>query len=111
MRGRTLDEVKAQLRKVGNGRGDDRDRRAAQGVFSGNRPTSTFLYTSLTPRMLGRLIACYEHKVFTQGVIWNIDSFDQWGVELGKALAGRLVPIVSDRERLHRGPGFIDRRA
>ena len=65
-------------------------------MFEGNRPTSTLLYTSLTPRMLGRLIALYEHKVFTQGVVWNIDSFDQWGVELGKELAGRLVPIVSD---------------
>ena len=64
--------------------------------FSGNRPTSTFLYTSLTPRMLGRLVALYEHKVFTMGVIWNIGSFDQWGVELGKELAGRLVPIVSE---------------
>ena len=95
MRGRTLDEVKAQLQKSGMDAATI-EIVAPHKVFSGNRPTSTFLYTSLTPRMLGRLIACYEHKVFTQGVIWNIDSFDQWGVELGKELAGRLVPIVSD---------------
>ena len=100
MRGRTLDEVKVQLLKSGMDAATI-EVVAPHKVFSGNRPTSTFLYTSLTPRMLGRLIACYEHKVFTQGVprrstIWNIDSFDQWGVELGKELAGRLVPIVSD---------------
>ena len=97
MRGRSLDEVEAQMRKQGAS-ADAIATIAPHKVFSGNRPTSTFLYKSLTPRMLGRLIALYEHKVFTQGVIWNIDSFDQWGVELGKELAGRLVPIVSDRK-------------
>jgi glucose-6-phosphate isomerase len=65
-------------------------------TFAGNRPSSTFLYPALTPRMLGRLIAFYEHKVFVQGVVWDIDSFDQWGVELGKELASRLAPIVAD---------------
>jgi glucose-6-phosphate isomerase len=95
MRGRSLDEVKTQLQKSGMDAATI-DTLAPAKVFSGNRPTSTFLYTSLKPRMLGRLIALYEHKVFTQGVVWNIDSFDQWGVELGKELAGRLVPIVSD---------------
>jgi glucose-6-phosphate isomerase len=96
MRGRSLDEVKAQLAKKGGMSAEAIETLAPAKVFSGNRPTSTFLYTSLTPRTLGRLIALYEHKVFTQGVVWNIDSFDQWGVELGKELAGRLVPIVSD---------------
>ncbi len=96
MRGRSLAEVDAQLRKQGADAAAI-ERIGPHKVFSGNRPTSTILYESLTPRMLGRLIALYEHKVFTQGVIWNIDSFDQWGVELGKELAGRLVPIVSDR--------------
>ncbi len=96
MRGRTLEEVEAQLKKKGGMDAATMAEIAPAKVFSGNRPTSTFLYTSLTPRMLGRLIALYEHKVFTQGVIWNIDSFDQWGVELGKELASRLVPIVSD---------------
>ncbi len=97
MRGRSLEEVKALLKKQGMDAAAI-DKLAPHKVFEGNRPTSTLLYTSLTPRMLGRLIALYEHKVFTQGVIWNIDSFDQWGVELGKELAGRLVPIVSDAE-------------
>ncbi len=61
-------------------------------VFEGNRPTSTILAERLTPETLGALIALYEHAVFTQGVVWNVDSFDQWGVELGKALAQRIVP-------------------
>jgi len=61
-------------------------------TFEGNRPTNTILATRLTPETLGRLIALYEHSVFTQGTIWNIDSFDQWGVELGKVLASRIVP-------------------
>ena len=61
-------------------------------TFPGNRPTNTILATRLTPRVLGQLVATYEHKVFTQGVIWDVNSFDQWGVELGKALANRIVP-------------------
>jgi glucose-6-phosphate isomerase len=61
-------------------------------VFEGNRPSNTLLADRLTPEMLGKLVALYEHVVFTQGVIWNIDSFDQWGVELGKVLAQRIVP-------------------
>jgi len=61
-------------------------------VFEGNRPTNTILLERLTPESLGRLVALYEHSVFTQGAIWNIDSFDQWGVELGKVLATRTVP-------------------
>ncbi|HWV99396.1 MAG TPA: glucose-6-phosphate isomerase [Candidatus Acidoferrum sp.] len=61
-------------------------------VFEGNRPSNTILAESLTPEVLGKLVALYEHSVFTQGVIWNINSFDQWGVELGKALAQRIIP-------------------
>ncbi|MEI6046151.1 MAG: glucose-6-phosphate isomerase [Chloroflexota bacterium] len=61
-------------------------------VFEGNRPTNTILATRLTPETLGKLVALYEHKVFVQGTIWNINSFDQWGVELGKVLAGQIVP-------------------
>jgi glucose-6-phosphate isomerase len=64
-------------------------------VFEGNRPTNTLLAERLTPHMLGILVALYEHSVFTQGVIWNIDSFDQWGVELGKVLANRIVPELT----------------
>jgi len=60
-------------------------------VFEGNRPSNTILYDKLTPELLGTLIALYEHSVFTQGVIWSIDSFDQWGVELGKVLATKIL--------------------
>ncbi len=66
-------------------------------VFEGNRPSNTLLADRLTPQMLGKLIALYEHSVFTQGVIWNINSFDQWGVELGKALAQRIVPELESK--------------
>jgi glucose-6-phosphate isomerase len=67
----------------------------AHRTFPGNRPSNTILATRLTPRVLGQLVATYEHKVFTQGVIWDVNSFDQWGVELGKALANRIVPELS----------------
>jgi glucose-6-phosphate isomerase len=68
-------------------------------VFEGNRPSNTILAERLTPETLGKLVALYEHAVFTQGVIWNIDSFDQWGVELGKLLAQRIIPeLESERE-------------
>jgi len=66
-------------------------------VFEGNRPSNTILAERLTPEVLGRLIALYEHSVFTQGVIWNIDSFDQWGVELGKVLAQRIIPELQSK--------------
>jgi glucose-6-phosphate isomerase len=66
-------------------------------VFEGNRPSNTILAERLTPEILGKLIALYEHLVFTQGVIWNIDSFDQWGVELGKVLAQRIIPELESK--------------
>jgi glucose-6-phosphate isomerase len=66
-------------------------------VFPGNRPTSTILADRLTPAILGSLVALYEHSVFTQGTIWGINSFDQWGVELGKVLAGRIVAELEER--------------
>jgi glucose-6-phosphate isomerase len=62
--------------------------------FPGNRPSTTFVLERLTPRSLGALIALYEHRVFTAGVVWGIDSFDQWGVELGKVLGARLLPLL-----------------
>jgi glucose-6-phosphate isomerase len=68
-------------------------------VFEGNRPSNTILAEQLTPEMLGKLVALYEHSVFTQGVIWNIDSFDQWGVELGKVLAQRIVPELESKDQ------------
>jgi glucose-6-phosphate isomerase len=61
-------------------------------VCEGNRPSNTILAERLTPETLGKLVALYEHSVFTQGVVWNIDSFDQWGVELGKVLAKKIIP-------------------
>jgi glucose-6-phosphate isomerase len=67
-------------------------------VFDGNRPSNTLLAQRLTPAMLGSLVALYEHSVFTQGTIWNINSFDQWGVELGKALAQRIIPELESKE-------------
>jgi glucose-6-phosphate isomerase len=67
-------------------------------TFEGNRPSNTILAAELTPAALGRLVALYEHKVFVQGSIWRINSFDQWGVELGKALAGRIAPELESRE-------------
>ncbi len=95
MRGRTLAEVTAKLKAQGLA-DETIAALAPHKVFSGNRPSSIFLYKSLTPRTLGRLVALYEHKVFVQSVIWNIDPFDQWGVELGKELALRLAPLVAD---------------
>ncbi|SCK23059.1 Phosphoglucose isomerase [Streptomyces sp. WMMB 322] len=65
-------------------------------TFPGNRPTTTILAEELSPSVLGQLVALYEHKVFVQGAVWDIDSFDQWGVELGKVLAKRLEPALTD---------------
>jgi glucose-6-phosphate isomerase len=68
----------------------------AHKTFQGNHPTTTILADELTPSVLGQLIALYEHKVFVQGAVWNIDSFDQWGVELGKVLAKRIEPVLTE---------------
>jgi glucose-6-phosphate isomerase len=95
MHGRTPAEAEAITHKQGASEAEAA-RLAPHKSFSGSRPTSTFLYRRLDPRTLGRLIALYEHKVFTEGAVWDIDSFDQWGVELGKELALSLAPIVSD---------------
>ena len=65
--------------------------------FQGNRPSNTILADRLTPQTLGKLVALYEHSVYTQGVIWQIDSFDQWGVEVGKALAQRIIPQLDSK--------------
>ncbi|QBR71597.1 glucose-6-phosphate isomerase [Beijerinckiaceae bacterium] len=98
MQGLPLQEVETRLRAQGLGQAAI-EALAPHKVFEGNRPSSTFLYKQMSPRVLGQLIALYEHKVFVQGVIWNINSFDQWGVELGKELANKLLPIVADRSR------------
>ncbi len=93
--GKTEDEVRTELSTAGMN-AEQIDALAPHKTFPGNRPTNTLIYRRLDPAMLGMLIALYEHRVFVQGVIWNINSFDQWGVELGKALAGRLLPVVRD---------------
>jgi len=64
-------------------------------VFTGNRPTTSIMAPALTPSVVGQLIALYEHITFTQGIVWGIDSFDQWGVELGKQLALQIAPAIS----------------
>jgi len=93
MLGRTLDEAKAQLTAAGLS-ANEVERLAPHKVFPGDRPSLTLVYDQLTPFALGRLIALYEHRVFVEGVIWGINSFDQWGVELGKELATALLPMV-----------------
>jgi len=98
MRGKTEQEARAELEKA---KFDDSAIEALlpHKVFLGNRPTNSILFPKLTPRILGSLIAMYEHKIFTQGIIWNINSFDQWGVELGKQLAqGIQKELVTDEE-------------
>ena len=77
-------------------------------VMPGNRPTTTIMAEQLTPAVLGALIALYEHIVFTQGVIWDINSFDQWGVELGKQQANDLAPAVSGKEEANSGDASTD---
>ncbi len=90
MRGKTLEEVRAEMASAGKPESDI-EALAPHKVFEGNRPTNSILFQKLTPKTLGALIALYEHKVFVQGVIWNINSFDQWGVELGKVLAKAVL--------------------
>ena len=95
MRGKTLDEVRAELKAAGM-EADAIERLAPHKVCRGNRPSNTLLYRRLEPRTLGMIVALYEHKIFVQGTVWGIDSFDQWGVELGKTLAKELLPMVED---------------
>ena len=95
MRGRTLEEARSLLRAQGLDEAEAA-RLAPHKVFPGDRPSSTFLYRRLDPRTLGRLIALYEHKVFVQSVIWDLNPFDQWGVELGKELCGKLAPVAEN---------------
>lgn len=87
MNGKTVEEVKAE---------GTAEELVPFKVFTGNRPTNSFLISQITPRSLGSLIALYEHKIFVQGVIWNIYTFDQWGVELGKQLANKILPELKD---------------
>lgn len=97
MKGRTLEEAKAQLTAKGADEATA-EKIGPHRVFTGNRPSITFVYDQLTPHALGRMIALYEHRVFVEGALFNINSFDQWGVELGKELATGLLPVVSGKE-------------
>ncbi|MHC1789305.1 glucose-6-phosphate isomerase [Solidesulfovibrio sp.] len=97
MRGKTVDEARAEL--AGKGLPDDHLELLARAKsFSGNRPTNSFLYATLDPKTLGTLIALYEHKIFTQGTLWDINSYDQMGVELGKVLAGAILDELADEK-------------
>ncbi|MCC6742754.1 MAG: glucose-6-phosphate isomerase [Acidobacteria bacterium] len=94
MRGKTAEEARAELAAAGVS-GEALEKLVPHKVFQGNKPTNSILLQKLTPRSLGSLIALYEHKIFVQGVIWNINSFDQWGVELGKQLAKAILPELA----------------
>lgn len=98
MKGKSAEEVREELIKDGY-EGKTLDALLPHKVFPGNRPSNVLLFPKLTPEMLGQLVALYEHKVFVQGVVWNINSFDQWGVELGKQLAKAILPdLQSDAD-------------
>jgi glucose-6-phosphate isomerase len=92
--GKSEAEARAELEKQGLS-GEALDQLLPYKVFKGDRPTTSILYRELTPHRLGTLIALYEHKIFVQGVVWNINSFDQWGVELGKQLANKILPELA----------------
>jgi glucose-6-phosphate isomerase len=98
MNGKNEEEVIAEL---GNQSEEEIAKIAPFKVFQGNRPTNSILVKMITPKVLGSLLAMYEHKIFTQGVIWNIYSFDQWGVELGKQLAGKILPELEDNNEVN----------
>jgi glucose-6-phosphate isomerase len=95
MNGKTREVVVDELKKAGKS-DEEIEKIAPFKEFEGNRPTNSILLKKITPRSLGSLIAMYEHKIFVQGIIWNIYSFDQWGVELGKQLAGKILPELKD---------------
>jgi glucose-6-phosphate isomerase len=100
LNGKTEEEVIADLKKTGKTDKEIQDLLPHK-LFEGNRPTNSILFKKLTPRVLGSLIAMYEHKIFVQGVIWNIFSFDQWGVELGKQLAKKILPELDTDKQVH----------
>ena len=99
MNGKTEQEAELELERAGSSN-EAISRLLPYKVFTGNKPTNSFLIKKITPFTLGQLIALYEHKIFVQGIIWNIFSFDQWGVELGKQLANKILPELKDDERI-----------
>lgn len=99
MNGKNEHEVREELEKAGKTE-EEIEKLLPFKLFEGNRPTNSFLVKEITPRSLGMLIALYEHKIFVQGIIWNIFSFDQWGVELGKQLAGKILPELENDAKI-----------
>ena len=94
MKGKSEAEARIELERSGMDE-ESVKRLLPHKIFEGNRPTNSLLFRQLTPRTLGRLVALYEHKIFVQGIIWNVNSFDQWGVELGKQLAQAIMPELN----------------
>jgi glucose-6-phosphate isomerase len=99
MKGKDETEVREELKKEGK-TAEEIKKLLPFKVFKGNKPTNSFLVKEITPKTLGNLIALYEHKIFVQGVIWNIFSFDQWGVELGKQLASKVLPELENNDKI-----------
>ena len=99
MKGKTAEEARAELESAGM-KGAALKALLPHKLFPGNSPTNSILFRKLDPRTLGALIALYEHKVFVQGVIWNVNSFDQWGVELGKQLAQKILPELAGEAQI-----------
>ena len=99
MKGRSEAEARKELEKAGL-KGETLEKLLPHRIFSGNKPTNSIMFKKLTPRTLGMLIAMYEHKIFVQGIIWNINSFDQWGVELGKQLAKVIQPELKGNKEI-----------
>jgi glucose-6-phosphate isomerase len=99
MNGKTEEEVTAELVKTGKSK-EEIKKLVKFKTFKGNKPTNSFLIKEVTPKILGSLIAMYEHKIFVQGIIWNIYSFDQWGVELGKQLANNILPELENEDEV-----------
>ncbi|XP_043084060.1 glucose-6-phosphate isomerase a isoform X1 [Puntigrus tetrazona] len=100
MRGKTSEEAKKELQGAGMS-GDALEKLLPHKVFEGNKPSNSIIFKKLTPFMLGALVAMYEHKIFVQGVMWDINSYDQWGVELGKQLAKKIEPELQDNADVH----------
>jgi len=99
MLGKTKDEARVELEKQGL-TGDELEKLLPHKVFEGNRPTTSILFEKLTPNTLGKLIALYEHKIFVQGILWDINSFDQWGVEYGKQIAQQILPQLTSEGKV-----------
>jgi glucose-6-phosphate isomerase len=97
MNGKTAEEAAAELQQLSE---EERNSLVPFKIFEGNKPTNSFLVKKINPFELGKLIAAYEHKIFVQGVIWNIYSFDQWGVELGKQLANKILPQLDGSQQI-----------